>query len=31
VLAAVVLGLVIGVHPQILGLFRRKEPPAKKD
>jgi len=30
-LAAVVLGLVIGARPQILGLFRRKEPPAKKD
>jgi len=29
-LAALVLGLVIGVRPQILGLFRRKEPPAKK-
>ena len=29
-LAAVVLGLVIGVRPQILGLFRRREPPARK-
>jgi hypothetical protein len=29
-LAAVVLGLVIGIRPQILGLFRRREPPAKK-
>jgi hypothetical protein len=29
-LAAAVLGLVIGVRPQILGLFRRREPPAKK-
>ena len=28
-LAAVVLGLVIGVRPQVLGLFRRKERPAK--
>jgi hypothetical protein len=27
-LAAVVLGLVIGARPQILGLFRRREPPA---
>ncbi len=30
VLAAAVLGLVIGIRPQILGLFGRKEPPAKK-
>src|ERR1700744_2811061 len=29
-LAAAVLGLVIGLRPQILGLFRRREPPAKK-
>ena len=29
-LAAAVLGLVIGIRPQILGLFRRREPPAKK-
>jgi hypothetical protein len=28
-LAAAVLGLVIGVRPQILGLFRRREPPGK--
>jgi len=30
VLAAGVLGLVIGLRPQVLGLFSRKEPPAKK-
>lgn len=29
-LAAALLGLVIGVRPQILGLFRRRERPAKK-
>ena len=29
-LAAVVLGLVIGVRPQILGGFRRRERPAKR-
>jgi hypothetical protein len=28
-LAAIVLGLAIGARPQILDLFRRKEPPAK--
>ena len=28
-LAAAVLGLVIGVRPQILGLFTRRDPPAK--
>jgi hypothetical protein len=27
-LAAAVLGLVIGIRPQILGLFSRREPPA---
>lgn len=27
-IAAAVLGLVIGVRPQILGLFRRRKPPA---
>lgn len=29
-LAAGVLGLVIGIRPQILGLFTRRDPPAKK-
>jgi len=29
-LAAAVLGLVIGIRPQILGLFSRRERPAKK-
>lgn len=28
-LAAAVLGLVIGIRPQILGLFTRRDPPAK--
>jgi hypothetical protein len=29
-LAAAVLGLIVGVRPQILGLGRRRQPPAKK-
>jgi membrane associated rhomboid family serine protease len=30
-LAAAVLGLVIGIRPQVLGLFSRRDPPKKTD